>query len=223
MYGRVVKRHSSVISVFLAVIAISVGAAHAEDDPDKGWGELTFQPWIGTLGIRFHSESLFEEDPPTPFPGGRGGASELSGQDDATVLQGLGLQGEWRPFRSGFRLNFAMYLDPFEPDDDAAFRTRKLERLGPVSGDLVSLNGFEPVSYVGLGWRTNSEGLDVNLAIRAFLAEEYSLRGDPCLNSDPPSARCGAASFGNGRSKLPGSFSRFEWYPVVSLGIEYRF
>ena len=214
------KRQNSSIPTLLVIAALWCGAAHAQNAPAEGRSEVTFRPSIGTLGVHFRSESLFEE---TTFPGGpheRGGASELSGQAGAAGLQGLGLGGEWRPFRNGFRLNFAMYLDPVEPDDTGIFRSRKLAENGSSSDDLVSLSDFEAVSYVGLGWRANGEGLDVNLDVGAFLSEDYSPRGEFCPGSDSPLSGCGTASFGN---KVSGSFRKFEWYPVISLGIEYRF
>ena len=117
-----------------------------------------------------------------------------------------------------------MYLDPVESGEPGGFRSRTLSDLGFPSDDLVSFpRDFEAVSYVGLGWKTNGAGLGVNLDVGAFLSEGYSLRGDACLGSDPAPSECGTASFGSGRGKLPGSFREFEWYPVVSLGIEYRF
>ena len=113
-----------------------------------------------------------------------------------------------------------MYLDPVEPDNSGIFRSRKLAETDSASDDLVSLGDFEAVSYVGLGWRANGEGLDVNLDVGAFLSEDYPPRGEFCPGSDSPLSGCGTASFGN---KVSGSFRKFEWYPVVSLGIEYRF
>lgn len=217
------KRQSGFIPILLAATAILGGTAHADHHPAEGRDEVTFRPWIGTLGVHFPSESLFEEAAFAPFPGNRGGAGDLSGQTSAAGLQGLGLGGEWRPFRNGFRLNVAMYLDSVKPDEPAGLRPRRAPEGGSAPDDLVSLGGLEAVPYVGLGWQTNGEGLDVNLDVGAFLSEEYSPRGDPCLGSEPPLSRCGTASFGNGRGRLSGSFRKFEWYPVVSLGIEYRF
>ena len=211
------KRHSR-IPTFLIAAALWCGAAQAQNAPAEERDEVTFQPWIGTLGVRFHSEGLYEETGLAPFPGAGGTA--------AAGRQGLGLGGEWRPFGNGFRLNFAMYLDPFEPDESDGFRSRTLSRIGSASEDLVSFpRDLEAVAvpYVGLGWRTNGGGLDVNLDVGAFLSDENSLHGDACLGPDFPLGGCGTASFGNGRGKLSGSFRKFEWYPVVSLGIEYRF
>ena len=217
------KRHSR-IPTFLIVAALWCGAAQGQGDPAEERGEVTFRPWIGTLGVHFQSERLFEAPARVPFPGAHGSGRGLSGQANAAGLQGLGLGGAWRPFRNGFQLNFAMYLDPVESGEPEGFRSRTLSDLGFPSDDPVSFpRDFEAVSYVGLGWKTNGPGLGVNLDVGAFLSEEYPLRGDTCLGSDPAPSGCGAAPFGNGRGKLPGSFRGFEWYPVVSLGIEYRF
>ena len=223
MRGIGMKRHGSSIPIptFLVIAALWCGAAHAQDAPADERDEVTFRPWIGTLGVRFHSESLYEETAPAPFPGAHRAAGELSGQASAAGLQGFGLGGEWRPFGNSFRLNFAMYLDSGEPGEPEGFRSRTLAENGSPPEDLISFpQAFEAVPYVGLGWKANGGGLDVNLDVGAFLSEEMSLRGTACLGSDASLSECGPASFG---SELSGSFRRFEWYPVVSLGIEYRF
>lgn len=221
MRGIGMKRHGSSIPTFLVIAALWCGAAHAQDAPADERDEVTFRPWIGTLGVRFHSESLYEETAPAPFPGAHRVAGELSGQASAAGLQGLGLGGEWRPFGNNFRLNFAMYLDSGEPGEPEGFRSRTLAENGSPPEDLISFpQALEAVPYVGLGWKANGGGLDVNLDVGAFLSEEMSLRGTACLGSDTSLSECRPASFGN---ELSGSFRRFEWYPVVSLGIEYRF
>ena len=221
MHGAGVKRHRSSILAFLIAAAVSCGAAHAEEAPAKGRDKVTFRPWMGTLGVHFPSESLFEE---AASPDDLGTASGLSGQASAAGLQGLGLGGEWRPFQNGFRLSFAMYFDSNEPDGSGGFRPRSLSEGGSASEDPISLaKNFETVPYVGLGWQTTDRGLGLNLDVGAFLPGEYPLRDGACLNPDTPLTECGSASFGNGQGKLTGSFRKFEWYPVVSLGIEYRF
>ena len=217
------KRHSR-IPTFLIVAALWCGAAQAQNAPAEGRDGFTFRPWISTLGVHFQSERLFEAPARAPSPGVRGSGRELSGQANAAGRSGLGLGGVWRPFRNGFQLNFAMYLDPVESGEPEGFRSRTLSDLGfPSDGSVSFSRDFEPVSYVGLGWKTNGPGLGVNLDVGAFLSDEDSLRGDACLGFDPTPSECGTASFGSGRGKLPGSFRGFEWYPVVSLGIEYRF
>ena len=216
------KRHRS-IPAFLIAAAVSCSAAHAEGPPGKARDEAAFRPWVGPLGIHFPSESLFEE------PGDRGGADGLSSQASAAGLQGLGFGSDWRPFRNGFRLSFAMYLESNEPDGSGGFRPQSLSGDDPASEDPIPLDpislarDFEAVPYVGLGWRTNEGGLDVNLDVGAFLPGEYPLREGACLDPDSPLTGCGGASLGDGLGKLTGAFRRFEWYPVVSMGIEYRF
>lgn len=221
------KLRNHIIPFFLAVVAVSAGMAHAEQLPPEERDEVVFRPWIGTLGIRFHSENLFDETVPSLFPGIRSTTDELWGQVSAAGLQGLGVGGEWRPFRNGFRLNFAMYFDSIEPDESGRLRPgRRSAEFGPNAEEHISLTrDLEAIPYVGLGWRTNEGGLDVNLDVGAFLPgnRNYSLRDIACLDPGSSLAECGATSFANSQNRLSGTYGKFEWYPVVSLGIKYRF
>ena len=219
MHGAGVRRHRSGLPAFLVAVAVSCGAAHAGDAPGEARDEVTFRPWIGALGVHFPSERLFEE--PAALPDDRRAASRLSDQTSAAGLQGLGLGGEWRPFQNGFRLNFAMYLDSNRWDEPDGFRPRNPSGAGSASEDAISLpEDFEAVPYLGLGWQTNNGGLGMNLDVGAFLPGEGLLA---CLDPDSPLTGCDAGSFGDDRGKLTDPFRKFEWYPVVSLGIEYRF
>ena len=220
----VAVRRRGKLPVLLIVASLLCGAAQAQNAPANGKDEVTFRPWIGTLGVHFQSERPFDAAERTPSPAGYRLGRELSGRAGAAGLQGLGLGGVWRPFQNGFEFNFAMYLDPVESDETKGFRSRTLSDLGFPAAEPVSFTrSLDTVSYVGLGWKTNGPGLGVNLDVGAVLSDEDPLHGDACLGLDPTKSECGAASLGNGRSKLPGSFRGFEWYPVVSLGIEYRF
>ena len=214
------KRHRSSLPALLFAVATSCGAAHAEA-PAEVRDEVTFQRWVGTLGVRFPSESLFEE---APVDGAAGELSGLSGQASVAGLQGLGLGGDWRPFQNGFRLSFAMYLDADHPDNSGGLRPRSLFEGGSASEGSIPLAGeFEAIPYVGLGWKTNGGGFDVNLDVGAFLPGKPPLRRGACLDPASPLTGCDTGSFGDGRGKLTSSFRKFEWYPVVSLGLEYRF
>ena len=221
------KLRKRIIPSFLAAAAISCGAAHADDAPANGPGEVSFRPWIGTLGVHFPSENLFEDAGVPSIFNARGASSELSRQASTAGLQGLGLGGEWRPFRNGFRLNFAMYFDPIEPDEPGAPRSWKLlDSIGSGYEESISLGGdFDAVPYVGLGWKASDGGLGVNLDVGAFLPGNANqpVRYGACLDPVTPLTECDAASLSNNPGRLSGSFGKFEWYPVVSLGIEYRF
>ena len=224
------KLRNRIIPFFLAVVAVSgsvAGVAHAEQSPAEGRDEVVFRPWIGTLGIRFHSENLFDETVPSLFSGIRGTTDEFSGQTGTAGLQGLGLGGEWRPFQNGFRLNFAMYFDSIELDEPGGLRPGLLSaEFGADTEERISLTrDLEAIPYFGLGWRTNDGGLDVNLDVGAFLPgnRSFSLRDIICLDPGSSLAKCGTASFANSHNRLSGTDRKFEWYPVVSLGIKYRF
>ena len=221
------KLRSRIAASLLIVGAALHGMAHAQAPAHEEGNGAAFRPWAGSLGVRFHSEGLFDEaSPASPlFPGGRGAASELPGQADAAGLHGLGIVGDWHPFRNGFRLSFAMYLDA---NESGALGTQ--EPLAPGGGGAFApLSGgdYELIPYLGVGWRMDGEelpGLDLNLDIGVFLPGESSLDGWACRSPSSAPAGCGLSSPLRGDPDgLFGSFRDFEWYPAVSLGIEYRF
>ena len=172
--------------------------------PCRGEGRGHVPTWIDTLGVHFQSEHLFEAPARVPFPGGHGSGRELSSQANSAGLQGLGLGGVWQPFRNGFQLNFAMYIDPVESSEPEAFRSRAPSDPGFPSDDLVSFPlNFEAISYVGLGWKTDGPGLGVNLDVGAFLSEEYSLRSDACLAPLRPRPNAAPRRSGAGEARCP--------------------
>ena len=59
--GTGMKLRNRLIPSFLVATAMSCGVAHAEDTLADGRSEVSFRPWIGSLGVRFPSENLFEE------------------------------------------------------------------------------------------------------------------------------------------------------------------
>ena len=186
--------------------------------------EGVFRSWSGSLGVRFRSEDPFDELSLTPLLGNHGAVDGLRVQADTAGLRELGLAGGWRPFGNGFRLSVAMYLDPIEAD---GYASRDRSTFVP-DDDPISLSGdVEFIPYVGVGWRTNGqerEGLGMNLEIGAFLPRESSPAGSACLKdvASPTSCRIGS-SLKDDSEGLLGSFQNFEWYPVISMGIEYRF
>ena len=221
------KLRNRIIASLLIIGAGLHGMAHAEDLPRDGGGGATSWSWTGSFGVHFHSEDLFADIPPSsPLLPGGGTGKELPDQADTAGLQGLGIVGDWHPFQNGFRLSFAMYLDS---NESGGFGTQKHPVPGIVADGRVPLSGdFELIPYLGVGWRTNGEeleGLELNLDIGAFLPGESSLHGRACRDpvSAPPSCDISSASLGSDSNGLFGSFHNFEWYPVVSLGIEYRF
>lgn len=200
--------------------------ARADDLPLQGTGDGgVFRSSGDPFGIHFRSEDPFDEISLTPLLGNHDGAGGLQNQADTAGLRELGLAGDWRPFGNGFRLSFAMYLDPIEADE---YEDRDRSPFVP-DGDPVSLSGdFEFIPYVGVGWRTNGqehEGLGMNLEIGAFLPRQSSLTRGACPQdaaASPAGCRV-TASLNDHSGSLLGSFQDFEWYPVISMGLEYRF
>ena len=210
---------------FLVLGTAAYGVAWADALLPRGEGdEGVFRSWSDSLGVRFRSEDPFEELSLTPLLGNHGAVDDLQSQADTAGLRELGLAGDWRPFGNGFRLSVAMYLDPIEAGGYAS-RDRSASVPG---GDPISLSGdVEFIPYVGVGWRTNGEereGLGMNLEIGAFLPHESSPAGNACLKGVASPTGCRVVSSLKDNSEgLLGSFQNFEWYPVISMGLEYRF
>ena len=120
-----------------------------------------------------------------------------------------------------------MYFDSIEPDEPGALRSWKLsDGIGSAPEESISLTGdLEAIPYVGLGWKASDGGLGVNLDVGAFLPGNgrHLGRDGGCLDPSSSLIQCGAASLADNPGRLSRSFRKFEWYPVVSLGIEYRF
>lgn len=202
---------------------------HEDDAPEEErGGGIDAGLRFGPLGIRFHSEGLFPDGSSSSYPsssfaeGHRMAADGRTGQANLADLQGPGIIGDY-PLRYGFRFSFAMYLDPVEDEPEGLHRK---DGAGLAAGErLFSSDGdFETVPYLGLGWRKrNGDGLDVSLDIGAFLQNGTFLDEASCRTSDPLPEHCEAGAPEDGRGGLHGSFRDFEWYPVLSLGIEYRF
>lgn len=219
------KFRRSFTTLFLLIAAALHGAAFAQAVPGGEGGEVTVRSWIDSLGVHFRSEDLFDEASPVPYPAGRTALNDLPGQADTAGLQGLGLVGDWRPFRNGFHLSFAMYLDSSE---SGGFRARKGPTFGAYENGPIPLSeDFDLIPYVGVGWRTNdgsAEGLGLNLDVGAFLPGDSFPLEAGCGDLVSAPANCEAASsLLGGRDRLLEPSRDFEWYPVASIKIEYRF
>lgn len=175
----------------------------------------------GTLGLRFYAE-VTEEEPSYYSLSGHAydPASPLPSQGLMAGLGGAGIIGDWYPFRNGFRLSFAMYLD-FVESDDFSETDRKNSGFASLSAPGVSDDAFDTIPYVGVGWKTGeqgAEGFGFNFDIGAFFPES-----EACDVSGSRASGCTTLPLGKRDDELFGSFQDFEWYPVLSLGIEYRF
>lgn len=143
-------------------------------------------------------------------------------------LQSAGLLANYHPFSGVFRLTAGVLVNNNElsltgkPNASASYTingvTYTASQVGTLTGK-VTFNKTAP--YLGLGWGSRPNG---SFGLTADIGALY--QGSPKLTlsatgalSDPALAADVQAE----RAKAESDLSSFKWYPVVSLGLYYRF
>ena len=157
-------------------------------------------------------------------------------------LQSIGLVTDWHPFASGFRVTGGMFLNDNEVSGVA--RGEDLD-IGDRSydGQFEMLLDFERIApYFGAGWTSGPIGdPGFSFSVDAGLLYQRSPRvsgsgtvGDCIFNistgGDATVRGCtGSIAMELGtdleseHADLSGDLDDFDWYPVLSIGLSYRF
>ncbi len=148
--------------------------------------------------------------------------------DGHLKLQNVGLLGDWHPMGGAFRLTAGLF-----------YNDNKFDLTGQPSGGTYTINGntytaaqagtvtasvdFNSVApYVGFGWGDNSDGAglhftsDFGVMYQGTPSAHVTATGaaaNPALASDVQAAQ----------AKLQSDLNNFKWYPVVQVGLVYRF
>jgi len=136
---------------------------------------------------------------------------------------------DWHPFAGTFRVSAGYFSNK---NDIGAVATPQgsytingtsytAAQVGVLSGDIT----FNPtVPYLGIGWSTlgtESTGLGVEFDIGALF------QGSPKVQLSATGAAASNAQFQSDLAaeqvKLQGDLNSFKTYPVISLGLAYRF
>ncbi len=144
-------------------------------------------------------------------------------------LDNLGLLGDWHPFAGSFRITAgAFYNDnrfnlTGQPSGAGTYTfngtTYTAAQAGSVNAN-VSFNSIAP--YIGFGWGDGGSG--AGLHFTSDFGVMY--QGSPSASitatgaaADPALAKDVAAA----QSQLQSDLNSFQWYPVIQLGLVYRF
>ena len=143
-------------------------------------------------------------------------------------LQSAGLLANYHPFSGIFRLTAGVMMNNNElsltgkPVSGATYTlngvTYTASQVGTLTGK-VTFNKTAP--YLGLGWGSRPNG---SFGLTADIGALY--QGSPKLTLDATGALSDPALAANvraERAKAESDLSSFKWYPVVSLGLYYRF
>ncbi|MGM0759890.1 MAG: hypothetical protein ACQEUB_09300 [Thermodesulfobacteriota bacterium] len=144
-------------------------------------------------------------------------------------LFSLGALVDIHPFANGFRLTGGAYYNDNNIDLDAELSSGKTyefgdhsytaNQLGSVSGD-VTVDDFSP--YIGLGWGTSAKN---NSNIHFSLDVGAMYHGTPSvdLSVENPLGIDQIEQDIENEVRDVESDIDYEWYPVVTVGLTYRF
>ncbi|OIQ92951.1 hypothetical protein GALL_250780 [mine drainage metagenome] len=150
--------------------------------------------------------------------------------DGHLKLQNLGLLGDWHPFAGSFRLTAGLF-----------YNDNKFDLAGtPTAGQTYTVNGAsytaQPgdhatarvdfnklATYIGFGWGDASDS--AGLHFTSDIGVMY--QGKPSAHIDvttQPAYQSAANQYAQAaQSSLQSDLNNFRWYPVIQLGLVYRF
>lgn len=212
----------------IAIIgAFSVGTVGAET--------LTVGAKVGTLGGGLEMEKQL-----TDWLSGRVGINYFSYSYDDTeddieyefdaTLQTIGAILDWHPFTNGFRISAGLMLNgndleangkPTNGTYEIGDNTYASSQIGNLSG---SIDFSSTAPYFGIGTST-SYGEKGQFGFTFELGVMYQGEADVEIRADGPLANNQAFQddLRKEEQDLQDDLSSYEWYPVISFGMIYRF
>lgn len=157
-------------------------------------------------------------------------SSSNTNYDGTLKLQTLGALADYHPFNGGFRLSGGLYYNGNRfnlnatPNGNSTYtvngNTYTSSQVGSLNGQ-IEWNKAAP--YLGLGWG-NPVGKNSGLTFMTDLGVMYQgaakvrlqatgAFSDPALANDVEQAR----------QQAENDASKYRWYPVLSLGLAYKF
>lgn len=157
-------------------------------------------------------------------------------------LQTFGLVGDWHPLGGGFRVTGGLFLNNNEVSATAQGSDVEINDRTYSSAQFETLLDFETFApYFGAGWTSGTSGdagwsfgvdagllyqREPRLSVDGMLGTECSFSvstdGEATVTNctDQPSL---GADLEAEHMDLSGELEDFKWYPVLAVGVSYRF
>lgn len=145
-------------------------------------------------------------------------------------LQTAGLLANYHPFSGIFRLTAGVFVNNNElslTGKPTAGSTYTINGASYTAAEVGSLTGkltfSKTAPYLGLGWGSRPNG---SLGLTADIGALYQNSPKLALNSSGGTLSSNATFLSQmevERAKAESDLSSFKWYPVVSLGLYFRF
>jgi len=213
----------------LAVLAASIGfmaaASAGQIDVGLSAGTLGYGPQVGFVvtpgkfDVRLNAGYLNYSYNTT---------SSGVAYDGHLKLNNVGLLGDWHPFDGGFRVTAGAF-----------YNDNKFSLTGQPSGGTYTFNGvtytatqagtvtanvtFNSLApYLGIGWGDNSNS--AGLHFTSDVGVMYQGRPNATITATGAASNPAlAADVRAAQGKLQSDLNSFQWYPVVQVGLVYRF
>jgi hypothetical protein len=137
---------------------------------------------------------------------------------------------DWHPFNGSFRFSLGAFYNNNEIEADAVpYSSYRIGDVTYSASEITSLKANvdfadDIAPYVGIGWDTSftKEG---GLGFLCELGVLYQGKPDVRLSATGPVAESAAfqEELSKERNQLQESMDNFEYYPVLALGITYRY
>lgn len=150
--------------------------------------------------------------------------------DGHLKLQNVGLLGDWHPFGGAFRLTGGVFYNNNTFDLTGTLAAGQTYTVNGVSytaqpGDHatahVDFNKFAP--YIGFGWGDASSNAGFHFT--SDIGVMYQGKPSAQINvTTQPAYQAAANQYAqSAQSSLQSDLNSFRWYPVIQLGLVYRF
>ena len=144
-------------------------------------------------------------------------------------LQNVGLLGDWHPWAGAFRLTGGLFYNgnkfdlTAQPAGGGTYtfngNTYTAAQVGSASAS-VSFNSIAP--YLGLGWGDGGTGAGLHFS--SDIGVMYQGTPKASITATNPTGNAQLASdVQAAQAKLQSDLNSFRFYPVVQLGLVYRF
>ncbi len=224
------KKTICFITTGFLFLFLLTGICHAQDRPDIGLAAKG-----GTLGVGLESTIAIN-----PNFNARFGFNWLSYDDDDTYsginydydldLLNVPLLVDWHPQGGGFRVTAGIIVNNNELEivgkatsgtftiDDTVYTAAQ---VGSLKGD-VDFNAIAP--YIGIGYG-NAVGKDKKWSIALDLGVMFQGSPDVGLAASGPIATDPTfqSELARERASLEDDIDEFEYYPVIMIGVSYKF
>ena len=229
----------------LSTASLMLGAAPASADGGLDLGSVRVGVHGGTLGLGVNvgldvSDRVVARGMINMFSLDYEETESGNTFDGDLDLQSIGLVGDWHPLDSGFRVTGGAFLNNNKVSATAVGRDLEIGGRS-YAGRIDMLLDFETIApYLGAGWTSDSIGkpgwsfsIDAGLLYQQAprisasgtaggCSFSLSTEGDATVRNCPDS-RVLEADIEAEHADLLIELDNFEWYPVLSIGVSYRY